>query len=91
MSDILPTRYKFIYATLIKVSMLTREKMLQVVSSASTKTRSAFSQSAVKCLVTYTLKHSHRTKPLQLNHTVISSIDLMKCLKKKGALSIVRV
>ena len=30
MSDILPTLYKFIYGTLIKVSMLNREKMLQV-------------------------------------------------------------
>ena len=30
MDDILPTLYKFIHATLIKVSMLTREKMLQV-------------------------------------------------------------
>ena len=30
MNDILPTLYKFIYATLTKVSMLTREKMLQV-------------------------------------------------------------
>ena len=29
MNDILSTLYKFIYATLIKVSMLTREKMLQ--------------------------------------------------------------
>ena len=30
MNDILPTLYEFIYATLIKVSMPAREKMLQI-------------------------------------------------------------
>ena len=37
MNNILPTLYKFIYATHIKVSMLTREKILLSVSSASHK------------------------------------------------------
>ena len=75
MNDILPTLYKFIYATCIKGSMLTREKCCRSVLSASTKTRSASSQSAVKCLVSYTLQHCHQIKPLQLSHTVISLIN----------------
>ena len=47
MNDILPTLYKFIYATLIKVSMLTGEK--KCCRSVSSASREGYSFPSVKC------------------------------------------